>query len=140
KQLKEQLEVRDLKAQGLASATPAIVRPMEEPSSSNDDPTVEQALGVADSSPRTTGLEDAWLHEHIRRGYSQDKFYVEILNKPTEHPRFVIEQKLIYMMSPAGVKPIILLGTLDIRRRLITRINCIGGPKWPEKQTSSVQH
>ncbi|KAG6872112.1 hypothetical protein C0992_009858, partial [Termitomyces sp. T32_za158] len=77
---------------------------MEEPSSSNDNPTVEQALGVADPSPQTADLEDAQLRARIRRGYSQDKFYVEILDKPMEHPRFVIEQKLIYMMSPAGAK------------------------------------
>ncbi|KAG6893214.1 hypothetical protein C0992_010850, partial [Termitomyces sp. T32_za158] len=61
---------------------------MEEPSSSNDNPTVEQALGVADPSPQTADLEDAQLRARIRRGYSQDKFYVEILDKPMEHPRF----------------------------------------------------
>ncbi|KAG6892996.1 hypothetical protein C0992_010502, partial [Termitomyces sp. T32_za158] len=80
------------------------MRPMEEPLSSDDDPTVEQALGIAESSPRTADLEDAQLCAHIRRGYSQDKFYVGILNKPLEHLRFVIEHKLIYMMSLAGVK------------------------------------
>ncbi|KAG6874032.1 hypothetical protein C0992_008146, partial [Termitomyces sp. T32_za158] len=104
KRLKEQLEVRDLEAQGLAGAEPAVMRPMEEPSSSDDDPTVEQAIGLAESSPRTADLEDAQLHARILKGYSQDKFYVEILDKPLEHPRFIIEQKLIYMMSPAGVK------------------------------------
>ncbi|KAG6892306.1 hypothetical protein C0992_000989, partial [Termitomyces sp. T32_za158] len=104
KRLKEQLEVRDLKAQGLAGAEPAVMRPMEEPLSSDDDPTVEQALGIADPSPRTADLEDAQLRARIWRGYSQDKFYVEILDKPLEHPCFIIEQKLIYMMSPAGVK------------------------------------
>ncbi|KAG6884015.1 hypothetical protein C0992_007230, partial [Termitomyces sp. T32_za158] len=104
KQLKEQLEVRDLEAQGLAGAKPAVMQSMEEPSSSDDDPTVEQALGIADPSPRTTDLEDAQLRARIRRGYSQDKFYVKILDKPLEHPRLVIEQKLIYIMSPAGVK------------------------------------
>ncbi|KAG6893500.1 hypothetical protein C0992_009744, partial [Termitomyces sp. T32_za158] len=104
KRLKEQLEVRDLEAQGFASAKPAVVRPMEEPLSSKDNPTIEQALGIADPSPRTADLEDARLHERIQRGYLQDKFYVKMLNKPMEHPRFVIEQKLIYMMSPAGAK------------------------------------
>ncbi|KAG6892496.1 hypothetical protein C0992_000298, partial [Termitomyces sp. T32_za158] len=49
--LQEQLEARDLEAQGLAGAEPAVTRPTEEPSSSNDDPTVEQALGVTDPSP-----------------------------------------------------------------------------------------
>ncbi|KAG6869692.1 hypothetical protein C0992_002332, partial [Termitomyces sp. T32_za158] len=57
KQLKEQLEVRDLKAQDLAGAEPVVMRPMEEPSSSDDDPTVEQAIGLAESSPRTANLE-----------------------------------------------------------------------------------
>ncbi|KAG6892395.1 hypothetical protein C0992_000626, partial [Termitomyces sp. T32_za158] len=103
KRLKEQLEVRDLEAQGLAGAEPAVMRPMEEPLSSDDNPTVEQALGIADPSPRTADLEDAQLHACIWRGYLQDN-YVAILDKPLEHPRFVIEQKLIYMMSPAGVK------------------------------------
>ncbi|KAG6880503.1 hypothetical protein C0992_003798, partial [Termitomyces sp. T32_za158] len=42
--LREQLEARDLEAQGLAGAEPAVTRPTEEPSSSSDDPTVEQAL------------------------------------------------------------------------------------------------
>ncbi|KAG6891877.1 hypothetical protein C0992_003123, partial [Termitomyces sp. T32_za158] len=59
--LQEQLEARDLEAQGLAGAEPAVTRPMEEPSSSNDNPTVEQALGVADPSPQTADLEDAQL-------------------------------------------------------------------------------
>ncbi|KAG6882959.1 hypothetical protein C0992_006485, partial [Termitomyces sp. T32_za158] len=104
KRLKEQLEVRDLEAQGLAGAEPAVTWPMEEPLSSDDDPTVEQAIGIAEPSPRTTDLEDAQLHTRIWRGYLQDKFYVEILNKPLEHPCFVIENKLIYMMSPAGAK------------------------------------
>ncbi|KAG6893641.1 hypothetical protein C0992_009236, partial [Termitomyces sp. T32_za158] len=104
KRLKEQLEVRDLKAQSLAGAKPVVMWPMEEPSSNDDDPTVKQALGIADSSPRTADLEDAQLRARIWGGYLQDKFYVEILDKPLEHPCFVIEQKLIYMMSPAGVK------------------------------------
>ncbi|KAG6881900.1 hypothetical protein C0992_013189, partial [Termitomyces sp. T32_za158] len=104
KQLKEQLEVQDLEAQSLAGAEPAVMQPMEEPLSNDDDPTVKQALGIADPSPRTADLEDVQLRARIRGGYSQDKFYVEILDKPLEHPRFIIEQKLIYMMSPAGVK------------------------------------
>ncbi|KAG6882605.1 hypothetical protein C0992_011234, partial [Termitomyces sp. T32_za158] len=102
--MKEQLEVQDLEAQSLAGAEPAVMRPMEEPSSNDDDPTVKQALDIADPSPRIADLEDAQLHARIQRGYSHDKFYVKILNKPLEHPCFVIEQKLIYMMSPAGVK------------------------------------
>ncbi|KAG6885865.1 hypothetical protein C0992_004833 [Termitomyces sp. T32_za158] len=118
KQLKEQLEAQDLKAQGLASAEPAIIRPMEEPSSSDDIPTVEQALGTADPSSRLTDLEDEQLHACIWRGYSQDKFYFKILNKPTEHPRFIIEQKLIYMMSPAGAKVV----CIPRDRSLITTI------------------
>ncbi|KAG6872678.1 hypothetical protein C0993_001990, partial [Termitomyces sp. T159_Od127] len=104
KRLQEQLEARDLEAQGLAGAGPAVTRPIEEPSSSEDNPTVEQALGIDDPIPRTADLEDAQLRARIRKGYSQDKFYVEILDKPAEHPRFVIEHKLIYMVSPAGVK------------------------------------
>ncbi|KAG6893761.1 hypothetical protein C0992_008719 [Termitomyces sp. T32_za158] len=86
KWLKEQLEVQDLEAQGLAGAEPAVIRPMEEPLSSDDNPTVEQALGSADPSSKTADLEDTQLRERIWRGYLQDKFYVEILNKPTEHP------------------------------------------------------
>ncbi|KAG6892421.1 hypothetical protein C0993_003870, partial [Termitomyces sp. T159_Od127] len=104
KWLQEQLEARDLEAQGLTGAGPAVTRPIEEPSSSDDDPTVEQALGIDDPIPRTADLEDAQLCAHIRKGYTQDKVYVEILNKPTEHLRFVIEHKLIYMVSPAGAK------------------------------------
>ncbi|KAG6871615.1 hypothetical protein C0993_002980, partial [Termitomyces sp. T159_Od127] len=82
KRLQEQLEARDLKAQGLAGAGPAVTRPIEEPSSSDDDPTVEQALGIDEPTPRTADLEDAQLHARIRKGYAQDKFYVEILDKP----------------------------------------------------------
>ncbi|KAG6862753.1 hypothetical protein C0993_001649, partial [Termitomyces sp. T159_Od127] len=104
KRLQEQLEARDLEAQGLAGAGPAVTRPIEEPLSSDDDPTVEQALGINEPIPRTADLEDAQLRACIRKGYSQDKFYVEILDKPAEHPRFVIEHKLIYMVSPAGAK------------------------------------
>ncbi|KAG6893990.1 hypothetical protein C0992_007953, partial [Termitomyces sp. T32_za158] len=116
--LKEQLEVRDLKAQSLAGAEPAIMRPMEEPLSNDDDLTVKQVLGIADPSPRTADLKDAQLCACIQRGYSHDKFYVEILDKPLEHPCFVIEQKLIYMMSPAGVKVVCVLWD----RSLITTI------------------
>ncbi|KAG6893206.1 hypothetical protein C0992_010889, partial [Termitomyces sp. T32_za158] len=118
KWLKEQLEVRDLEAQGLAGAEPAVMRPREEPSSSDDNPTVEQVLGLAESSPRTTDLEDAQLHTWIRRGYSQDKFYVEILDKPLEHPCFVIEQKLIYIMSPGGVKAHHVVGHFGYQKTL----------------------
>ncbi|KAG6872054.1 hypothetical protein C0993_002492, partial [Termitomyces sp. T159_Od127] len=104
KRLQEQLEARDLKAQGLAGAGPAVTWPIEEPLSSDDDPTVEQALGIGEPNPRTTDLENAQLHARIWKGYAQDKFYVEILDKPAEHPRFVSEHKLIYMVSPAGAK------------------------------------
>ncbi|KAG6893378.1 hypothetical protein C0993_001296, partial [Termitomyces sp. T159_Od127] len=97
KRLQEQLEARDLEAQGLAGAGPAVTWPIEEPLSSEDDPTVEQALGIDDPISRTADLEDMQLCAHIWKGYSQDKFYVEILDKPVEHPRFIIEHKLIYM-------------------------------------------
>ncbi|KAG6892705.1 hypothetical protein C0993_003198 [Termitomyces sp. T159_Od127] len=76
KRLQEQLEARDLEAQGLAGAGPAVTRPIEEPSSSDDDPTVEQALGIDDPIPRTADLEDAQLRACIQKGYTQDKFYV----------------------------------------------------------------
>ncbi|KAG6880882.1 hypothetical protein C0993_003889, partial [Termitomyces sp. T159_Od127] len=75
KRLQEQLEAQDLEAQGLAGAGPAITWPIEEPSSSDDDPTVEQALGIDEPIPRTADLEDAQLHARIRKGYAQDKFY-----------------------------------------------------------------
>ncbi|KAG6881467.1 hypothetical protein C0993_001369, partial [Termitomyces sp. T159_Od127] len=75
KQLQEQLEAQDLEAQGLAGAGPAVTRPIEEPSSSDDDPTVEQALGINEPTPRTADLEDAQLRACIRKGYAQDKFY-----------------------------------------------------------------
>ncbi|KAG6892550.1 hypothetical protein C0993_003561, partial [Termitomyces sp. T159_Od127] len=104
KRLQEQLEARDLEAQGLAGAGPAVTWPIEEPSSSDDNPTVEQALGIDEPITRTADLEDAQLRARIWKGYSQDKFYVEILDKPMEHQRFVIEHKLIYMVSPAGAK------------------------------------
>ncbi|KAG6884521.1 hypothetical protein C0992_006134, partial [Termitomyces sp. T32_za158] len=112
KQLKEQLEVQDLEAQGLASAEPAVIWPMKELLLRDDNPTGEQALGIADPSPRptdledvqlhayiwrgydpsprTTDLEDAQLHAYIWRGYLQDKFYVKILDESMEHPHFVI--------------------------------------------------
>ncbi|KAG6891962.1 hypothetical protein C0993_005376, partial [Termitomyces sp. T159_Od127] len=97
KRLQEQLEARDLEAQGLTGARLAVTRPIEEPSSSDDNPTVEQVLGIDDPIPRTADLEDVQLRACIQKGYSQDKFYVKILDKPAEHPRFVIEHKLIYM-------------------------------------------
>ncbi|KAG6882719.1 hypothetical protein C0992_010851, partial [Termitomyces sp. T32_za158] len=127
KWLKEQLEVRDLKAQGFASAKPAVVWPREEPLSSKDDPTIEQALGIADPSPRTADLEDTQLRERIQRGYSQDKFYVEILDKPTEHPRLVIEQKLIYMMSPAGAKVVCVPWDRSLITTILDQAHCIVG-------------
>ncbi|KAG6893602.1 hypothetical protein C0992_009344, partial [Termitomyces sp. T32_za158] len=147
KRLKEQLEVRDLEAQGLTGAEPAVMWPMEEPSSSDDDPTVEQALGSTDPSSKTADLEDARLHECIRRGYSQDKFYVEILDKPTEHPRFVIEQKLVYMMSPARAKVVCILQDrslittiLDQAHRIVGHFGYHKTLKYTDGQTERANH
>ncbi|KAG6893614.1 hypothetical protein C0995_016563, partial [Termitomyces sp. Mi166 len=48
--------------------------------------------------------DEVQMHVHILQGYKKDRMCIEILNKPTEHPCFTIEQELIYTINMEGVK------------------------------------
>ncbi|KAG6870601.1 hypothetical protein C0992_012905, partial [Termitomyces sp. T32_za158] len=104
KRLKENMEARDLKAQGLADAWPAEDLPIVNVLSTDDDLTVGQALNSAGPAAVMVKLGDAQLRNRIQQGYVADTFFVEILNKHKEHSRFHIEHQLIYMMNTSGVK------------------------------------
>ncbi|KAG6884040.1 hypothetical protein C0993_001863 [Termitomyces sp. T159_Od127] len=65
-QLKEQVELQDLEAQGLAEAEPAAAWPVVELLSSEDNLTVRQALEISDPRPGAVDPEDAQLCAYIQ--------------------------------------------------------------------------
>ncbi|KAG6892062.1 hypothetical protein C0992_002039, partial [Termitomyces sp. T32_za158] len=104
KRLKENVEARDLEAQGLADARSADDEPIGDVSSTNDDITLGQALNSAVPVSAAVDAGDAQMRRRIQQGYAKDTFFVEILDKPKEHARFNIDHQLIYMMNTAGAK------------------------------------
>ncbi|KAG6870192.1 hypothetical protein C0992_000778, partial [Termitomyces sp. T32_za158] len=104
KRLKENVEARDLEAQGLAEAQAADDEPIGDVSSTDDDITLGQALNSVVPGSVVVDAGDAQLRRRIQQGYAKDAFFGEILNKPTEHSRFSIDHQLIYLMNTAGVK------------------------------------
>ncbi|KAG6858410.1 hypothetical protein C0995_000239 [Termitomyces sp. Mi166 len=111
KQLKEQLELRDLEAQQMVEATKTPNKGIES-LSHNDDPLLAQVLKkrteslTTDNDPAvaqalTTGTKSPMNREH---GYKKDQMYVTILDKLTEHSQFMIERKLIYTVNTEGAK------------------------------------
>ncbi|KAG6893132.1 hypothetical protein C0995_001469 [Termitomyces sp. Mi166 len=127
KQLKEQLELRDLEAQQMVEATKTPNKGIES-SSHNDDPSLAQVLKKRTESLRTddkpaiaqvlaTGTKslmnrehgEAQMRAHILQGYKKDRMYVEILDKWTEHSQFMIERKLIYTINMEGAKVLYVL-------------------------------
>ncbi|KAG6851634.1 hypothetical protein C0995_008593, partial [Termitomyces sp. Mi166 len=55
-------------------------------------------------APVNSEHDEAQMHVHILQGYKKDQMYIELLDKPTEHPRFTIEQELIYTINMEGAK------------------------------------
>ncbi|KAG6858092.1 hypothetical protein C0995_002705 [Termitomyces sp. Mi166 len=122
KQLKEQKELRDLEAQQMVEATktpnkgieslshndnPSLAQVLEkrtESSTTDDDPAVAQVLAMGTKAPVNSEHDEVQMHIHILQGYKKDWMYVEILDKPTEHSRFTIEQELIYTVNTEGAK------------------------------------
>ncbi|KAG6871480.1 hypothetical protein C0995_004160 [Termitomyces sp. Mi166 len=122
KQLKEQLELRDLEAQQMVESTKTpnkgielsshnddpslaqVLKKRTESSTTDDDYAVAQVLAMGTKSPMNREHGEAQMHAHILQGYKKDWMYVEILDKPTEHSQFTIEQKLIYTVNMEGVK------------------------------------
>ncbi|KAG6859005.1 hypothetical protein C0995_012258, partial [Termitomyces sp. Mi166 len=114
KRLKEQKELRDLEAQQMVEATktpnkgiesssynddPLLAQVLEKRTESlttNNDSAVVQVLATGTKAPVNSEHSEAQMHTHILQGYKKDRMYVEILDKPTEHSRFMIEQELIY--------------------------------------------
>ncbi|KAG6892266.1 hypothetical protein C0995_004576, partial [Termitomyces sp. Mi166 len=122
KQLKEQKELRNLEAQQMVEATKTPNKGIEL-SSHDDDPSlaqvlekrtelsitdnnlaVAQVLAMGTKAPVNSEHGEAQMHAHILQGYKKDQMYVEILDKPTEHSRFMIERKLIYTVNREGAK------------------------------------
>ncbi|KAG6859381.1 hypothetical protein C0995_009111 [Termitomyces sp. Mi166 len=122
KQLKEQKELRDLCAQQMVEATKTpnkgielsshnnnpllaqVLKKRTESSITDDDPAVVQVLAMGTKAPINSEHGEVQMCAHILQGYKKDRMYVEILNKPTEHSQFTIEQKLIYTVNMEGVK------------------------------------
>ncbi|KAG6880997.1 hypothetical protein C0995_003442, partial [Termitomyces sp. Mi166 len=122
KQLKEQKELHDLEAQQMVEATktpnkgielsshnddPLLAQVLEkrtESSTTDDDPAVVQVLATGTKAPVNSEHGEAQMRVHILQGYKKDQMYVEILDKPTEHSRFTIEQQLIYTVNTEGAK------------------------------------
>ncbi|KAG6858614.1 hypothetical protein C0995_015305 [Termitomyces sp. Mi166 len=98
KRLKEQLELQDLEAQHMLEAPMVGAQPVGEQLSNDDDPSVAQVLEKGNTSASAQEHDYAHLHTHIWQGYLRDKMFIKILDRPREHSRFTIEQKLIYTM------------------------------------------
>ncbi|KAG6892366.1 hypothetical protein C0995_004125, partial [Termitomyces sp. Mi166 len=122
KWLKEQKEIHNLEAQQMVEATktpnkgiellshdndplPAqVLEKRTESSTTDNDPAVVQVLATGTKAPVNSEHGEAQMHAHILQGYKKDWMYVEILDKPTEHSRFMIERKLIYTVNTEGAK------------------------------------
>ncbi|KAG6881494.1 hypothetical protein C0995_001727, partial [Termitomyces sp. Mi166 len=126
KWLREQKELRDLEAQQMVEATktpnrgiessshdddPLLAQVLEkktESSTTNDDPAVAQVLATGTKAPVNSEHDEAQMCVHILQGYKKDWMYVELLDKPTEHPCFMIERELIYTINTERAKPTLL--------------------------------
>ncbi|KAG6892564.1 hypothetical protein C0995_003123, partial [Termitomyces sp. Mi166 len=122
KWLREQKEFCDLEAQQMVEATknpnkgiesssrddnPSLAQVLEkrtESSTTADDPAAAQVLTMGTKAPVNSEHTEAQLRTRILQGYKNDRMYVEIIDKLTEHPRFTIEQKLIYTVNTEGAK------------------------------------
>ncbi|KAG6858159.1 hypothetical protein C0995_002110, partial [Termitomyces sp. Mi166 len=114
KQLREQKELHNLEAQQMVEATknpnkriessshndnPLLAQVLEKRTESlmtDNDPAVVQVLATGTKAPVNSEHNEVQMRIHILQGYKKDRIYVELLDKPTEHPRFTIEQELIY--------------------------------------------
>ncbi|KAG6894330.1 hypothetical protein C0995_014574 [Termitomyces sp. Mi166 len=81
-----------------------VLKKRTESSTTNNNPAVAQVLAMGTKAPVNSEHGEAQMHAHILQGYKKDQMYVEILDKPTEHSQFMIEQKLIYTVNMEGVK------------------------------------
>ncbi|KAG6870358.1 hypothetical protein C0995_013543, partial [Termitomyces sp. Mi166 len=122
KWLKEQLELCNLEAQQMVESTKTpnkgieslphnddlllaqVLKKRTESSTTDDNPVVAQVLATETKSPMNREHGEAQMHAHILQGYKKDQMYVKILDKPTEHSQFTIEQKLIYIVNTEGAK------------------------------------
>ncbi|KAG6858093.1 hypothetical protein C0995_002702 [Termitomyces sp. Mi166 len=120
KRLKKQKEICDLEAQQMVEATKTpnkgiessshnddpslaqVLKKRTESSTTDDDPAVAQVLAMGTKAPVNSEHGEVQMRTHILQGYKKDRIYVELLDKPTEHPRFTIEQELIYTVSKYG--------------------------------------
>ncbi|KAG6881436.1 hypothetical protein C0992_001081, partial [Termitomyces sp. T32_za158] len=75
KRLKENVEARDLKAQGLADAWTTEDVPIGDVSSADDNITIGQALNSAAPVSAAVDAGDAQLRRHIQQGYAKDTFF-----------------------------------------------------------------
>ncbi|KAG6867461.1 hypothetical protein C0995_004900, partial [Termitomyces sp. Mi166 len=109
KRLRKQKELHDLEAQQMVEATKNPNKGIE--LSSHDDnsllaqvlekrtessTTDNNLLAMGTKVPVNSEHDEVQMCVHILQGYKKDQMYVELLDKPTEHPRFMIERELIY--------------------------------------------
>ncbi|KAG6858198.1 hypothetical protein C0995_001824, partial [Termitomyces sp. Mi166 len=122
KWLREQKELHDLEAQQMVEATknpnkgielsshddnPLLAQVLEkrtESSTTDDDPAVVQVLAMGTKAPVNSEHDEVQMRIHILQGYKKDQMYIKLLDKPTEHPRFMIEWELIYTVNMEGAK------------------------------------
>ncbi|KAG6881782.1 hypothetical protein C0995_000636 [Termitomyces sp. Mi166 len=122
KQLKEQIELRNLEVQQMVKATktpnkgielsshnddPLLAQVLEKRTellTTSNDPAVAQVLTTGTKSPTNAEHGEVQMCAHILQGYKKDQMYVKILDKPTEHSQFTIEWKLIYTVNMEGAK------------------------------------
>ncbi|KAG6858443.1 hypothetical protein C0995_016576, partial [Termitomyces sp. Mi166 len=122
KWLKEQKELRDLEAQQMVEATKTpnkgielsshdddpslaqVLKKRTESSTTDNNPAVAQVIATGTKAPVNSEHGEAQMRAHILQGYKKDRMYIKILDKPTEHSQFMIEQKLIYTINTEGAK------------------------------------
>ncbi|KAG6870248.1 hypothetical protein C0995_014334, partial [Termitomyces sp. Mi166 len=86
---------------------PSLAQVLEkrtESSTTDNNPAVAQVLAMGTKAPVNSEHDEAQMCVHILQGYKKDRIYIELLDKPTEHPCFIIEQELIYTINMEGAK------------------------------------
>ncbi|KAG6865092.1 hypothetical protein C0995_006062, partial [Termitomyces sp. Mi166 len=86
---------------------PSLVQVLEkrtELSTTDNNPAVAQVLATETKAPVNSEHGEVQMRVHILQGYKKDRMYIEILDKPTEHSQFTIEQQLIYTVNTEGAK------------------------------------
>jgi hypothetical protein len=88
------------------------------------DPPIDEDISLGDalfnraSEATPTTWEDDGFLTMIKKGYSKDKFFALILERPTNYKGFTVDDQLIWYTNPKGNKVV----CIPCDRELIVRI------------------